>query len=190
MRWEKNVRPEYFWYNGSIETLTARDKVDPSSVIAVNRPLGEQSDPNARIFPFKAHRGKQPMDAKTKNLVIPQLFGSKKSDAYWKHYDWNRAVATGMNKAGLPFSGELAFAEISYVFPITHMVDPKDNSVACAECHTRDDGRMSAANLTSFYMPRRDTGGPLKSSGWAIVLATLVGVVGHGVLRLLAKRKG
>jgi len=190
MRWEKNVRPEYFWFNGSIETLTAKDQVDPTGEIAVNRPLGQQDDPNARIFPFKVHRAKQPMDAEANNLVIPQLFGNKKSDAYWKHYDWTRAVAGGMEKAGLPFSGELAFAETSYVFPITHMVAPKDNSVACAECHTREGGRMSAANLSGFYMPGRDTGGPLEASGWAIVLATLIGVVGHGVLRLLTKRKG
>ena len=188
MRWEKSVAPDYFWYNGAIETLTARDTIDPTSPIAVNRPLGKPSDPNARIFPFKVHRAMQPMDKKARNLIIPQLFGKKGSEAYWKTYDWKRAAASGMAKAGLPFSGEIAFAETSYVFPITHRVAPKEKSVACSECHVRQNGRLSAQQMKTFYMPGRDAGGPLEASGWALVLASLLGVFTHAALRLISRK--
>ena len=189
MRWEKNVKPEYFWYNGSIETLTAKDAVNPATEIAVNRPLGDRRDENARIFPFKVHRAKQPMDAVSKTLAIPHLFGKKGSDAYWKTYDWEKAVASGMEKAGLPFSGELEFVETSYVFPITHMVAPKEQTVACSECHTRQGGRLQKAEMRTFYMPGRDTGGPMEASAWGLVIASLLGVFIHGVVRAVTHKK-
>ena len=75
--------------------------------------------------------------------------------------------------------------ETSYVFPTTHMVAPKDNVVACGECHTRDDGHL--ANLTSgIYMPGRDHNKWVNTLGWIVVLGSLVGVAFHGLGRLFS----
>ena len=52
MKWAKNIKPEYFWYNGSIESITARDTIDPANVVPVSQPVGNRSDGNARIYPF------------------------------------------------------------------------------------------------------------------------------------------
>jgi hypothetical protein len=71
MKWAKNVKPEYFWYNGSISSVTAKDPIDPSQLVQVSHPVGSREDENARIFPFKVHRGKQPYDKVHKTLLTP-----------------------------------------------------------------------------------------------------------------------
>jgi hypothetical protein len=182
--WAKNVMPEYFWFNGSIEHLTVKDSIDPSKLVQINRPVGDRDDTNARIFPFKVHRAKLPYDKVNKNLVIPHLFpkGKEDKDAYWKGYDWNKAIAFGMEYAGLKYSGEYDFIETAYVFPSTHMVAPKNNVVACTECHTRSEGRL--AKLTGFYMPGRDNFRVLNTLGWILVIGSLVGVSLHGLGRI------
>lgn len=187
--WQKNVEPEYFWFNGSLKHLTVKDTIDPAKTVQINRPVGKREDPNARIFPFKVHRGKQPYDKVHKNLVIPHLFPKGKEDkaAYWKGFDWNKAIAFGMDYAGLTYSGEFDFVETEYVFPTTHMVAPRDNVVACNECHTRTGGRL--ANLSGFYMPGRDSFQWLDFIGWAAVLGSLAGVVLHGFGRMFIKKQ-
>lgn len=188
--WEKNVVPEYYWFNGSMNHLTVKDTIDPSKPVAMNWPVGGPEDENSRIFPFKVHRGKQPYDKINKNLTILHLFpkGKKDKDAYWKGYDWNRAIASGQKYAGLPCSGEYDFVETKYVFPTTHMVAPKDNVVACGECHTRNDSRL--ANLTNgIYMPGRDHNKWINTIGWIAVLSSLVGVTFHGLGRLFSNTR-
>jgi octaheme c-type cytochrome (tetrathionate reductase family) len=184
--WAKNVVPEYYWFNGSIEHLTVNDTIDPSKPVRINLPVGNRNDPNARIFPFKVHRANQPYDKVNKNLVIPHLFpkGKDDKDAYWKGWDWNKAIAYGMEYSGLKYSGEFDFVETEYIFPITHMVAPKDNVVACTECHTRTDGRL--AKLSGLYMPRRDRFKWLDIFGWIVVIGSLGGVTLHGLGRIFA----
>jgi len=62
------------------------------------------------------------------------------------------------------------------------MVAPKDNVVACSECHIRDEGRM--ANLAGFYMPGRDSADLIDTLGWLVILGSLVGVSLHGIGRI------
>jgi hypothetical protein len=99
-------------------------------------------------------------------------------DGYWKTLDWNRALSKGQEALDIPYSGEFGFVETTYVFPITHMVAPKDNVLACTECHTAKDSRL--ANLGGFYMPARDSVKWLDLMGWMAVLSALAGVVLHG----------
>ena len=182
--WAKDVKPEYFWFNGSIDHLTLKDTIDPSQLVKINQPVGERDDPNSRIFPFKVHYGKQPYDKVNKTLVIPHLFpkGKTDTDAYWKTFDWGKAIASGMNYSELPYSGEYDFVETSYVFPTTHMVAPKDNVVACVECHAKSGGRL--AKLSGFYMPGRNSSKMLDTIGWIVVIGSLLGVVLHGLGRM------
>ncbi|VEN74922.1 Cytochrome c family protein (fragment) [Candidatus Desulfarcum epimagneticum] len=186
MRWEKNVKPDYFWFNGAMEYITVKDTIDPGQTVPLNRPMGSMDDPNSRIFPFKIHRGKQPYDKVNKNMTIVHLFpkGKEDKDAYWKGYDWAKAIAFGMDYAGLPFSGEYDFVETSYMFPITHMVAPKENAVACSECHAPENSRL--ASLAGFYMPGRDGAGVVDILGWLLALGSLIGVIAHGVGRVLS----
>lgn len=187
--WVKNGVPEYYWFNGSISGTTAKDVINPAKPVRVAWPVGSKDDPGSRIFPFKIHKGKQPYDKVNKTLLIPHLFGKKGTGAYWADYDWKKALASGMQHAGLPFSGEFDFVETRYVYPTTHMVAPKDNALACVECHHHSRSRLAA--LSGFYMPGRDRIRALDTLGILIVLGSLVGVFFHGIGRVFAgKRKG
>ena len=180
MRWEKNVVPEYYWFNGTIDTITAQTTIDPTKPVQVSKPVGSINNKNSRIMPFKVHRGMTPYDKVNKNIVIPHLFGKDK-DAYWKGYNWENAVAYGMKYAGLPFSGEVGFVETEFVYPTTHMVAPKEKAVACEECHSKQ-GRLD--KMTCFYMPGRDASPIVDAGGWFIVLASAVGVILHALGRI------
>ncbi len=181
MVWEKNVKPQYAWFNGSIKTLTTKDIIDPSQPVPVGRQMGDIHDPNARIFPFKIHRGKQPYDKVRNTILAPLLSGD---DGFWNTLDWNSALKKGMAHMDQPFSGEFGFIESTYVYPITHMVAPGENVVKCVECHTGKNGRL--ANLSGFYMPGRDRFKPVDIPGWALVIGSLLGVLLHGAGRLIS----
>jgi len=179
MRWAKNVQPEYFWYNGSISSVTVKDQIDPGTVVQVSHPVGSRDDANARIFPFKVHEGRQPYDKVHKTLLGPMLSGP---DGYWKTLDWQHALSKGHEALQVPYSGEFDFVDTTYVFPITHMVAPREQAVSCTECHVRTGSRL--AKLTGFYMPGRDRFAALDALGWIVVLGSLVGVCLHGLTRM------
>jgi len=181
--WKKNVVPQYEWYNGSIKGTTAKEVIDPTKVVRLSWPVGDMNDPNSRIYPFKVHTGKTPYDKVNKTMVIPKLFGSAESGAYWSTFDWGKAIEIGQAYNGLPYSGEYDFVDTEYVFPITHMVAPKDKAVACAECHTNN-GRL--AHLQGFYMPGRDSANLLDMGGWSLVAASALGVILHGIGRFVS----
>ena len=183
--WEDNVVPEYAWYSGETRFKALDEKFDPSQVIAINTFKGDYNDPDARIWPFKVMRGKQPYDKGNNTLVISHLFG-KDSNAYWKNFDWNKAIAAGMKEAGAEFSGEYGFVETTMHWPLTHMVAPANQALTCDSCHSKD-GRLD--KLTDFYLPGRNDFALLDKLGWLIVLATLAGVLIHGLGRLLFKKK-
>jgi octaheme c-type cytochrome (tetrathionate reductase family) len=188
MAWAKNVKPQYYWYNGSIAAITANDMIDPGKPVQINQPVGSIDDPNSRIAPFKVHRGKQPYDKVNKTLSIPHLFGKKGSGAYWADWDWKKALESGSSKAGTRFSGEFDFVETAYVFPITHMVAPKEKSLGCTECHSKADSRL--ANLKGFYMPGRDAFKVIDYAGWGVVFACLAAVLIHALGRMFTTGNG
>jgi octaheme c-type cytochrome (tetrathionate reductase family) len=184
-RWEANVVPEYRWFNGEIAHATIGQKIDDSSVVPINKIGGRYEDPKSRIWPFKVMRGRQPYDSVNKVFATPHLFG-KDSDAYWKNFDWGKAIKAGMAETRQEFSGEYGFVETEYYWPITHMVAPKEEALACDACHSRN-GRL--AGLEGFYMPGRDRFEWLDTVGWVVVLGTLGGVSLHGLGRAVAACK-
>jgi hypothetical protein len=85
-----------------------------------------------------------------------------------------------METAGLPYSGQYGFVKTAMLWPITHMVAPKEQALACHECHSRN-GRLAA--ISGFYLLGRDRGGAVDLIGISAVLATLIGVGIHGFIR-------
>jgi len=185
MKWAKDVKPEYYWFNGSIKSVTAKDAIDPSGTVELSHPVGDPRDENSRIFPFKVHHGNQPYDKINKTLLAPLLSGP---NGYWKTLDWTDALQRGNDAIGVPFSGEFDFVKTTYVFPTTHMVAPKENVVSCTECHVKQESRL--AGITGVYMPGRDHFELLDSLGWIAILGALLGVVLHGLGRVFARGNG
>ncbi len=66
------------------------------------------------------------------------------------------------------------------------MVAPKDKSLSCVECHAKN-GRL--AKLTGFYMPGRDASAAVDLLGSGAVAFTFFGVLGHGALRIIRRKK-
>jgi hypothetical protein len=86
-------------------------------------------------------RAKQAWDPVNKTLAVTHLAG-KDDTAYWTNLDWTKAITTGMAAANMPFSGKVGFIETYSMWPITHMVAPKAQALACDDCHN-EKGRMA-----------------------------------------------
>ncbi len=129
-KWAKEAKPEYRWYNGTVKRHILGDQINREGVTELTRPVGSISDPTARIYPFKVHRGKQPADAVYNYFIAPKLW-----QGHWKHWDWDKAAREGMKAAGLPYSGKYKFAETVMYWGLTHEVAPKEKALSCAACH-------------------------------------------------------
>ncbi|MGQ9367606.1 tetrathionate reductase family octaheme c-type cytochrome [Azospirillum sp. A39] len=180
----ENVRPHYAWFNGVIDQTTLGETIDDSTVLVLNRFAGGPDDPAARIWPFKEMTGKQPYDTVNKTLVVNHVWGPAGDDtAFWNGFDYDASIKAGMAYAGLPYSGRYGFVETRMYWPITHMVAPKEDALACRDCHARD-GRL--AGLEGFYMPGRDRDRRLDLAGFALVGLAGAGIAGHALLRILS----
>ncbi|WP_088654459.1 tetrathionate reductase family octaheme c-type cytochrome [Geofilum rhodophaeum] len=182
--WATHVEPEYYWFNGHATHYILGDKVD-SIPLQVNRLLGIARDRESKIIPVKVHRGDQIYDPNTEMLIQPKLWSEAKGDsAFWQDLDWDAAAAAGMQEAGLPYSGEYSFIPTEMYWPVNHMVAPKGESLTCAECHTREGGRL--AGLNDFYLPGRDKHAGIHVLGRLLLLGAILGVLVHALLRFVS----
>lgn len=183
--WDSFLVPEYRWFNGEFNYTTFRDKIDPSHVVQINRPGGAPGADDSRIWPFKVHRGKQPYDTENLTLTIQHTAGEDDT-ALWHNYDWQKAIAKGMQTAGMPFSGKFDFVSTEMYWPITHMVAPKADALKCQHCHS-ENGRMQG--IEGIYMPGRDRNAVVDLIGWTVVGAAFLGSLFHGLVRIVAHRR-
>jgi len=181
----ENVIPDYVWFDGRVIYTLATDRIDPSGVVPVNRFLGEPRDPDARIWPVKRFRGRQPYDIEYEILLVPHT-AIPDDTALWHNFDWDAALAEGARAAGQPFSGQYDFVDTEMLWPITHMVAPEHDAVACGQCHARN-GRLDG--VEGIYLPGRDRLVWLDRTGFGLAALTLFGVIGHGSLRVALWRR-
>jgi len=182
---EENVKPEYRWFNGTVKYTLLGDEVDKArQPLAINTFEGSPDDGKSMIWPVKVFRGKQPFDPINKTLVVTHLAGEDDT-AYWKNMDWDKAIAAGMAAAGKPYSGKFDFIETVAMWPITHMVAPKEKALACSECHAKG-GRLD--KLEGIYIPGRGGNKLLDTVGWLAAAALLGGVLLHGAIRVVNRK--
>lgn len=183
--WATNVQPEYVWFNGTASQYVLGDTIE-SVPVQINKLNGSHADVHSKIVPVKVHRGDQIYDKKNNMLIQPKLYAPEKGDsAFWQDYDWDEAARAGMRIVGLPYSGEYDFVDTEMYWPLNHMVAPKDQTVGCAECHTRNEnGRL--AKLEGFYLPGRDRNKTLDASGIFLFWASLLGVAIHAAMRVVS----
>jgi len=145
--WGKQLTPEYVWFNGNTKYITLDDTFDPNDVVAINTLVGDVNDPNALIFPTHMFGGLQPYDANTNSLVVPNLFPTNPETAFWKNWDWAKAIEGGQASVGREFSGQYGWVETVMYWPLTHQVSPADQALTCAFCHTAQGGVLDFAAL-------------------------------------------
>jgi octaheme c-type cytochrome (tetrathionate reductase family) len=152
--WAENVVPEYRWFNGNVTHVTLDDTVMPGEIVTINQLEGSVDDEGAYIFPVKRFVGLQPYDSGANTLAVPNLFpnDANDTDALWKSYDWEKALASGMAAAGKSYTGPVGYVETEMYWIQNHMVAPKEQSLQCADCHTYG-SRMNFAQLG--YAPER-----------------------------------
>jgi len=136
--YEKNLVPEYYWFNGLAGRYLLGDQLSREGATALDPPKGDIRDPGARIWPFKVHHATQPYD-KTYNYLLQPVTSGK--GGFWKDFNWNQALQLGAGITGLPYSGNYGFAQTEMFWPQTHMVAPKTQALQCPACHS-EGGRM------------------------------------------------
>jgi octaheme c-type cytochrome (tetrathionate reductase family) len=136
--WGKMLTPKYVWYNGNATYITLDDTFDPNDIVAINTLQGDIDDPNAVIFPTHMFGGFQPYDAGTNSLVVPNLFPTNPETAFWKNWDWAKAIAGGQASVGREFSGDYGFVQTAMYWPLTHQVSPANKALTCDSCHSTD----------------------------------------------------
>ncbi|MBN2886778.1 MAG: tetrathionate reductase family octaheme c-type cytochrome [Chromatiaceae bacterium] len=185
---DENVTPLYAWFDGQMRYTTIDTRFDANQQpIDINAFSGSRDDPSSRIWPFKRMHTWQPYDMGNNTLVYTHLWGEDDA-AYWGSYDMGRAIAKGMADFGLDYSGEFGYVETLSWWPITHMVAPKEDALACRDCHAAD-GRLEA--VEGIYMPGRDRSFWVDRIGLWAVVATLLGILIHaGIRRFLLKDSG
>lgn len=187
--WGRNLKPDYIWFNGTANHYMLGDKIsDTTKPLVLNTLNGSYDDRDSKIIPVKIHKARQPFDPVNKIIIQPKLFADEKGKgAFWVDFDWERSSAAGMKEVNLPFSGKISFINTEMYWPVNHMVSPKEKSVKCIECHTRNNSRL--ANLKDFYMPARDNNKFVDFTGTGILILSIVGVAVHGIIRITFKNR-
>lgn len=193
--YDEHVIPEYFWFNGIANHQLITDKIDTIPV-QMNSLDGSYKDKGSvqkstspsKIWPVKVHRGKQIYDSEFNTLIQPKLWSTNAGDsAYWVDFNWGESAAAGMKYLGLPYSGNYDFVQTEMYWPLNHMVAPKEKSLGCKDCHSRNNGRL--AHLNDFYLPGRDYNRFLDISGISMIGFMLLFVFAHGAIRIITHDK-
>lgn len=184
--YDENIVPHYGWFDGQMQYTTIDTQFDPGAgPIKVNAYQGSPNDDKSRIWPFKEMHTIQPYDKGNNTLVYMHLWGND-DNAYWGNYDFGNAIAEGMRKNNLPYSGEYDFVDTYSYWPITHMVAPKEDALDCESCHSQ---QSRLGDLTGVYVPGRDSWRWLDMLGLFAIAAALLGVFGHGLIRVLSNKR-
>jgi len=156
--WKNNVRPTLRYANGKwnrmVIGLTDKYDVEP---IQLAEPLGDNSDPDAMIYPFKLMIGNQPVDANNRTVLVPHLFGTAGGpNPYWGKWDWNAALIDGAAAAGQDYSGSYIFANTEMLLSVNHEIAPAEKALgqgpvpeACMDCHNGPAVDWSALGWTA-----------------------------------------
>jgi octaheme c-type cytochrome (tetrathionate reductase family) len=139
--WSMNVRPTLRYSNGKWNrpVIGFTDKYT-AVPIDMGSPVGDYTDPTAKIYPFKLMVGNQPVDPVTKTIIVPHLFGGAGGpNPYWAKYDWMTAIEDGSVYTGQDFSGTYSFEATTMLLSVNHEIAPAKKALGmgsnCGDCH-------------------------------------------------------
>jgi len=139
--WTLNVRPTLRYSNGKWNRPVI-GYTDTYSAIPIDlgSPVGDYTDPKAKIYPFKLMKGNQAVDPITKTILVPHLFGTLGGpNPYWGKYDWMGALEDGAAYTGQDFSGTYSFEPTTMLLSVNHEIAPAEKALGmgsnCGDCH-------------------------------------------------------
>jgi octaheme c-type cytochrome (tetrathionate reductase family) len=142
--WANNVRPVLRYSNGTWnrKVINMNDSYDEEP-IDLGSPLGDYTDPDAMIYPFKLMIGNQPVDTVNSTVMVPHLFGMAGGpNPYWGKFNWDLALQDGSAYTGQPYSGTYGFAATEMLLSVNHEIAPAEKALGngpvpdnCASCH-------------------------------------------------------
>ncbi|MBT8092349.1 MAG: tetrathionate reductase family octaheme c-type cytochrome [Gammaproteobacteria bacterium] len=143
--WSKNVRPVLRWFNGKYrKMLVGANDVYTGDTAVLAEPVGDHTDPEAMIYPFKKMIGNQPADPVNKRILVPHLFGTKGGpNPFWVKYDWDLALQDAAILTGQPYTpGQFGFVPTEMYLSVNHEIAPKEQALGfgegsdgCIDCH-------------------------------------------------------
>jgi octaheme c-type cytochrome (tetrathionate reductase family) len=140
--WTNNVRPELRFFNGKYEKmLIGANDTYVAEPVVLAEPVGDYTDMNAMIYPFKKMIGTQPADVVNNRILVPHLFGGAGgSNPYWAAYDWDLALLDAAAITGQPYAtGDYGFVSTEMFLSVNHEVAPKEQAwgmdANCGDCH-------------------------------------------------------
>ena len=163
-----NVIPEYAFFNGLsyFYEFGQPAKSRENGRVLMSSPLGNILDPNATIFAFKVHLGRQPIDPLTGEL-LPLKIGK-----FFMSGDLASAVQLGATEVGWGYNG-YNFVDTDRYMGLFHEVAPKEDALSCTDCHGNSD-RMDFEAL-GYILKDTYNGKPLcaschkdKSTEWTL----------------------
>lgn len=128
---KSNVKPVYAWWNGKgkIALLNTPVKREANGKVAMYKPQGSISDGDARIYAFKYHTARIPIDAAT-NEMIPVQVG-----LVFRNGATEQAVKAGAKNYLGREVANVGWIDTERYMGLFHAVTPKQNALQCNDCH-------------------------------------------------------
>lgn len=141
-----NVTPVYRFFNGlsHFYEFGTQATAGPDGRVVMSEPDGNITDPSAKLFAFKHHLARQPIDPVT-GVLLPLKIG-----IFFQTGQVAPAVEPGVKAMGWQYNSH-EFAETERYMGIFHEVSPKDQALSCQDCHVSA-GRVDFASLG--YSPK------------------------------------
>jgi len=165
--WETNVRPELLYFNGKWQKtlINENDRFPLDEPAVLGAPVGDYTDPDAMIYPFKKLIGNQPADANNGTILVPHLFGTAGGpNPYWGKFDWDLAIRDGANRTGQEYTGEFVFLDTISYWSVNHEIAPKEMALGnngCGDCHGGDQIDWAGLGWTEDPVPNGQRVGDL-----------------------------
>ncbi len=138
----KDVVPTIAWYNGTVWAQLPAMPVTTGAdgVITMVQPQGSRTDPKAKLYAFKVHQGKMPVEKEHHWLLpinVEEFFADGNIDG---------AVREAAHVVYGIEDFEYEWMLVRRYMGIFHEVQPADNALRCLDCHGPD-GRIDWAGL-------------------------------------------
>jgi hypothetical protein len=152
-----NIVPKYKFWNRMSSFYKFGDpiSVGKDGHVLLAGPLGNITDPDAKIYAFKHHQANLAHDPVTMRLL------PVKSRVYWQTGNVQEAFTVGANQVGWTLENGVDFLISDRYLSLHHTVAPAENALACGACHGGD--RIDFAALGYTPKTQRE-GGPLCAS--------------------------